>query len=155
MITQRVPARRLLGLHPALILVVLDVLGLAIASYLSAVELNGGVPTCGLVSGCEQVALSQYARIASVPVAALGVLFTLALLFLALSWWRTGVYGLLLGHYGLSLVGVLFNVYLLYLQIFVIRALCIWCLSFESVTFLAFLVALVVYLRQPKPEVER
>jgi len=154
-ITRRVPPRRLLGLHPALILAVLDGTALIVAGYLSAVELAGDVPSCGLVSGCEQVALSSYARIGGVPTALLGVLFTATLLVMALAWWRTEVYGLLLGHYALSLVGVLFNVYLFYLQAFVIRAMCIWCLTFEAATLLVFVVALALYVRQPKPEVEQ
>jgi uncharacterized membrane protein len=154
-ITRRVPARRLFGLHPALTLAMLDLVALMVAGYLSVVELAGVVPSCGLVHGCETVATSQYARIGGVPVALMGVLFTASLLIIALAWWRSDLYGLLLGHYGLSLVGVLFNVYLFYLQAFVIRAMCIWCLTFEAATLLAFVVALVLYLRQPKPEVEQ
>lgn len=153
MITRRVPVRSLFGLHPTVILASLDGAALIVAGYLSAVELAGGVPSCGLVSGCEQVALSPYARIGGIPVALLGVMFAATLLIIALAWWRTEIYGLLLGHYGLSLVGVLFNGYLLYLQAFVIRAMCIWCLTFESATLLTFVAALVLYLRQPKPEV--
>ena len=49
------------------------------------------------------------------------------LLTLAIAWWRTDLYGLLLAHYGLSLAGVLFEVYFLYLQVFVIGAVCVWC----------------------------
>lgn len=155
MITRRVPAPRLLGIHPALVLAAFDSFGLGVAGYLSLVELQGNLPTCGLVSGCEQVAESQYAYIAGAPVALLGALFTLTLLSIALAWWRSGVYGLLLAHYALSLVGVMFNVYLLYLQVFVIRALCVWCLTFEVMVLMGFLVALAAYLRQPKPEVEQ
>jgi len=50
---------------------------------------------------------------------------------LAIAWWKTDVYGLLLGHYGLSLVGVIFDGYFLYLQVFVIKAVCIWCVTYE------------------------
>ena len=35
---------RLRRIHPALILIALDLFGLAVASYLSVVELGGGVP---------------------------------------------------------------------------------------------------------------
>jgi hypothetical protein len=60
-LTARVPARRILGVHPGLILVVLDIIGLLIASYLSVVELQGGVPVCGPLKGCETVATSSTA----------------------------------------------------------------------------------------------
>jgi uncharacterized membrane protein len=153
-ISQRVPARKLFGIHPAVILGVLDALGLIVAGYLSVVELNGGVPTCGPFHGCEEVALSEYARIGGVPVAVFGVLLSIVLLTLAVAWWKTDVYGLLLGHYGLSLVGVIFDGYFLYLQVFVIKAVCIWCVTYEISLLLRFLIAFLVYVRQPKPQVE-
>jgi uncharacterized membrane protein len=82
---QRVPARPLFGLHPGSILAFLDVCGLAIASYLSVVELGGGVPVCGPLKGCEQVALSEYSRIGAIPVAVFGVALSLLLLTLAVA----------------------------------------------------------------------
>ena len=152
MITGRVPARKLFGLHPAVILGFLDVVGLLVSGYLSVVELGGGVPTCGPLKGCEEVARSEYAWIGPVPVAVFGVILSVARLALALAWWRTDIYGLLLAHYGLSLVGVVFDGYFLYLQVFVIGALCIWCLTYEISLLLRFLIAFAVWYRQPRPE---
>jgi uncharacterized membrane protein len=151
MITRRVAARPLLGLHPAIILAVLDIIGLLVAGYLAVVELSGGVPTCGLVSGCEEVATSPYNNFLGIPVAVFGVLLSVVLLSLALAWWKTDIYGLLLGHYALSLVGVIFDGWFLYLQVFVIQAVCIWCVTYEVSLLLRFLIALLVYLRQPRP----
>ena len=151
-LTASVPARRILGIHPGLILAVLDVIGLAIATYLSFVELQGGVPVCGPIKGCDTVALSEYSRIGGIPVAVFGVGLSLMLLTLALAWWRTDVYSLLLAHYGLSLVGVLFEIYFLYMQVFVIGAICVWCTSYGLSLIARFLIALVVWARQPKPD---
>lgn len=148
---QRVPARRILGVHPAAILAVLDVIGLLIAGYLTIVELPGGVPVCGPFQGCEEVALSEYSRIGGIPVAAFGVLLSVVLLSLALAWWRTDIYGLLVAHYALSLVGVIFDGYFLFLQLFVIEAICVWCVSYEVSLLLRFLIAFVVWYRQPGP----
>lgn len=154
MITRRVPARPLLGIHPAIILAVLDVIGLLVAGYLSVVEIGGGVPVCGPIKGCEEVALSEYARVGGVPVAVFGVILSVALLALALAWWKTDIYGLLLAHYGLSLIGVIFDGYFLYLQVFVIEAVCIWCVTYEISLLLRFLIAFFVWYRQPRPTVE-
>jgi uncharacterized membrane protein len=145
---ERVAVRRLLGVHPALILAVLDVAGLLIASYLSIVELGGGVPVCGPLKGCEEVARSEYSRIAGVPVAVFGVGLSLLLLTLALEWWRTDYRALLLAHYGLSLAGVLFEVYFLYLQVVVIRAVCVWCTTYGLSLILRFVIAAVIWVRQ-------
>jgi len=150
-LTERSPARRLLGVHPGLILAVLDVIGLVIASYLSIVELGGGAPVCGPIKGCEEVALSEYSRIGGVPVAVFGVGLSLLLLTLAIAWWKTDLYGLLLAHYGLSLAGVIFEIYFLYLQVFVIHAVCIWCTSYGVSLILRFFVAFIIWLRQPPP----
>jgi uncharacterized membrane protein len=151
-VLQRVRARRILGVHPGLILAVLDVAGLAIASYLSVVELGGGVPACGPIHGCETVALSEYSRIGGIPVAVFGVGLSLLLLSLAIAWWRTDLYVLLLAHYGLSLAGVIFEAYFLYLQVAVIKAVCVWCTSYGLSLVLRFVIAFVVWLRQPAPE---
>jgi uncharacterized membrane protein len=149
---RRVAVRPLFGLHPGLILAVLDLCGLAIASYLSVVELGGGVPVCGPLKGCEQVALSEYSRIGGIPVAVYGVALSLVLLTLAIVWWRTNLYGLLLAHYGLSLAGLVFEAYFLYLELFVIQAVCVWCTSYGLSLVLRFVIAFAVWLRQPPPD---
>ena len=151
---RRAAVRPIFGIHPGLILAVLDTVGLAIASYLSVVELSGGIPTCGPLHGCETVAQSEYSRIGGIPVAVFGVVLSLILLTLAIAWWRSNLYGLLLAHYGLSLAGVIFEIYFLYLQIFVIHAVCVWCTSYGLSLVLRFVIALVVWLRQPRPEDE-
>lgn len=144
---RRTTVRPILGLHPGLILAVLDVAGLAIAAYLSVVELAGGVPACGVIQGCEEVARSEYSRIAGIPVAVFGVVLSLVLLTLAIAWWRTDAYALLLAHYGLSLAGVLFEVYFTYLQVVVIDAICIWCATYGLSLVARFVIALIVWIR--------
>jgi uncharacterized membrane protein len=144
---RRSQVRPILGVHPALILAVLDLIGLAIAAYLSVVELQGGVPVCGPIKGCEEVARSEYSRIGGIPVAVFGVLLSLVLLSLALAWWRTNLYGLLLSHYGLSLAGVIFEAYFMYVQVFLIGAVCIWCTSYGVTLIARFVIALIVWLR--------
>jgi uncharacterized membrane protein len=144
---RRATVRPILGIHPGLILAALDIVGLSIATYLSTVELAGRVPVCGPIHGCEEVARSEYSRIGGVPVAVFGVALSLLLLTLAIAWWRSNLYALLLAHYGLSLAGVLFEVYFLYIQIFVIGAVCVWCTSYGLSLFLRFVIALIVWLR--------
>jgi uncharacterized membrane protein len=148
---RRAPVHPILGLHPGLILAALDLVGLGIALYLSVVELAGGVPVCGPIHGCEEVARSEYSRIAGIPVAVFGVALSMVLLTLAVAWWRTDLYVLLLAHYGLSLAGVLFEAYFMYLQVFVIGAVCVWCTSYGLSLILRFVIALIVWLRNRPP----
>ena len=151
---RRALVQPILGVHPGVILAILDIAGLAIATYLSVVELGGGVPVCGPIKGCAEVAQSEYSRIGGIPVAVYGVVLSLVLLTLALAWWRTNLYLLLLAHYGLSLAGVIFEVYFLYLQVFVIGAVCIWCTSYGLSLVLRFVIALVVWVRGSPTVVE-
>ena len=145
---------RIFGLHPGLVLAVLDVIGLGIASYLSITELTpGGEVQCGPIHGCETVQHSAYSRpFAGIPVAVYGVFLSVTLLILAISWWRTNNYKLLLMHYGLSLVGVAFEGWFQFAQIFLIGAVCIWCETYGLSLVLRFVVALWVYLHTPKPD---
>ncbi len=141
-------AARLRRIHPGVILAVLDVIGLVIALYLSVVELGGGVPYCGPLKGCETVAASEYAWIGGIPVAVYGVALSLVLLTLAVAWVRTNKPALLDVHYGLSLIGVIFEVYFLSLQVFVIHAVCIWCTAYGVSLVARFLVVMVIWIRQ-------
>ena len=145
------PRIRRLRVHPGLILAALDIVGLAIASYLSWVELHGELPVCGPLHGCQEVARSDYSRIGGVPVAVFGVCLSLVLLTLALAWWRSNDARLLAAHYGLSLVGVVFEGYFTYLELFVIGAVCVWCALYGITLVAGFLVALLVWQSRDAP----
>jgi uncharacterized membrane protein len=136
--------------HPGILLAALDFVGLCIALYLSFVELRSEAPSCGIIQGCETVANSEYSRIAGIPVAVFGVVLSLTLMVLALAWWRTGRPGLLLAHYALSMVGVIFEMYFTYLQLYVIHAVCIWCAAYGISLVARFMLSLVVWLRRDR-----
>ena len=104
----------------------LAVVGLLISGYLTWVHYAGVAPVCvGGSGGCETVQTSSYATILGVPVAALGLVGYSGLLLSALLRGEAGVYlGLLV-----ALVGTLFSAYLTYLELFVIHAICEWCVA--------------------------
>jgi uncharacterized membrane protein len=147
--------RRIRSIHPGLVLATLDLIGLGIASYLSIEELQNKPLICvkGGIFDCNAVAQSSYSRpFAGIPVAVYGVFLSLTLFALAIAWWRTNNYKLLLLHYGLSLVGVLFEGWFQFAQIVLIKKVCIWCESYGISLVLRFVVALWVYLRTPNPD---
>ena len=148
--------RQIRGIHPALVLAALDLIGLGIASYLSYTELTGGkvfCPATGPLEGCLKVQDSVYTRpVGGIPVAVYGVFLSITLFTLAILWWRTGNYKLLLAHYGLSLVVVAFEGWFQFAQIFLIGAVCIWCETYGISLILRFVVALWVYLHTPNPD---
>jgi len=96
-----------------------------------------------------------YAAWYGVPVAFIGLAGYLVLLGLALAVLQTeGVVQrrLLTIGFLLALGGVGFSAYLTYIEVYVIEAICIWCVTYEVSLLLRFLIALIVYYRQPKPE---
>jgi uncharacterized membrane protein len=143
--------RAIRSIHPGLVLAALDLIGLAIASYLSITELSGALPVCGPIHGCQEVAQSPYSRpFFGIPVAVYGVALSITLFCLAIAWWRTNDPRLLLAHYGLSLVGVAFEGWFQFAQIFLIKSVCVWCESYGASLLLRFLLALYVYLRRDR-----
>jgi uncharacterized membrane protein len=120
---------------------VLAAVGLAVSIYLASVKLAGALPVCGPLKGCEDVALSPYSEIMGIPVALFGAGFSALVLILALVWWRAGDRRALLASYGLGLFGILFVTYLTYLELFVIHAVCVWCVAYALTVVVGWIVA--------------
>lgn len=130
------PRRGQLGLP--LLLVALA--GLAISGYLSVLRVFDAPAACGPSHGCETVASSPYSVLLGlVPVAFMGVACSLVVVVLAIRWWRTADRRALLAAYGLLLLATLFVAYLTFLELFVIEAICPWCVGY-AVTVVASLV---------------
>jgi uncharacterized membrane protein len=108
----------------------LALVGLGIASYLLAVRVLGEAPSCGPIKGCETVASSPYATVFGIPVALFGVGFSILLSAACLGWWRRADRRALYAAYGLGLAGILAVAYLTYLELFVIEAICVWCVTY-------------------------
>lgn len=128
------------------VLVILAALGIAIASYLAATKLSGEVPVCGPLKGCETVNTSEYSELFGIPVALFGVAYSVVALVASLVWWRSGDRRPLYLLYGMGLLGLLAVAYLSYLELFVIGALCVWCVGYAVTIVLGF-VATVLALR--------
>lgn len=115
--------------------------GVTVAGYLTWVHFDDAALVCVAGGGCETVQESEYAEIVGIPVAALGL--GAYALILGLVVWDT--IGARLGAAVIALVGLIFSLYLLALQLFVIDAVCAWCLANDIV--IAPLLALLTTLR--------
>ncbi|HZU72398.1 MAG TPA: vitamin K epoxide reductase family protein [Acidimicrobiales bacterium] len=126
---------------------VLCLAGLGVATYLTLREyLPGSVPLPCSDRGrlnCQAVLTSPYSRFAGMPVADLGVLFFVVMLLLCLpAAWRTqmtAVHQVRLAAVWAAMAMVL---YLLYAQLFDVRALCLYCTATHVIAFLLFVVVL-------------
>jgi uncharacterized membrane protein len=133
-------------------ILVLIIVGLAVSGYLSYVKLSETAVICGPLGDCDAVQHSTYSQLFGVPVAILGFLTYLAVLVL----WAWGKFGrgrlaelVPLGLFGLAAFGTAFSAYLTFLEPFVIRAVCIWCVtSATTMTLILWLASRPVLKRQ-------
>jgi len=126
-------------------LAVLAVAGMGVAAYLTYTHLADKVVACGGVGQCETVQQSSYSTIAGVPVALLGGLAAASLLAVALG--RLSGLGLAvewasLAALGLTTASVAFAAYLTYVELFVLEAICIYCVSLASIFAVSWLISL-------------
>jgi uncharacterized membrane protein len=117
----------------------LALLGVGIGGYLTYVHYTGLTPVCGISHGCETVQTSQWAYLAGVPVALLGLISYVVIL--GCSFVRDE--RALLGGYAVTMIGFAFSAYLTYRELFSIHAICSWCVSSAIVLMLLTIVGTV------------
>jgi uncharacterized membrane protein len=101
-------------------------LGIGVATYITIADSSGGAPVCVAGGGgCETVASSTYSHVFGVNIAVFGIGGYVLLLAASL---LRGDLARMAG-FGISLVGFGYSVYLTYLELFKIEAICQWCVS--------------------------
>ena len=130
---------------------VLAVLGLLVASYMTVYKWTDNQTMCLGNGGCSAVNSSVYSEIYGIPVALVGVLgyaVILAALVLAgrLAFLRRN--GVLI-VFGLCLAGFIFTVYLIYVEIALIHALCPFCIVSQLIMSVLFALAVIRLVREP------
>lgn len=122
-------------------MLVLAFLAFLDAGYLTIEHYSSLVPPC-TIGGCEKVLTSSYATVLGLPTSLWGMLYALMIFFFVLLYRATPTRKrttLLIQILGVGLVGALF---LVYLQAFVLRALCQYCLTFEALMLLLFIASI-------------
>lgn len=101
-------------------------LGIGVAAYIAISEAGGGSPVClAGGSGCKTVAESSYSHVAGVNIAVFGIVgyvLLLASAFVANDLARFGGFAVALGGFG-------YSIFLTYIEIFKIEAICQWCVA--------------------------
>jgi len=123
-----------------------SLIGLADAIYLTIEHLSGRSVRCTIVSGCSEVLSSSYATVGGMPLAMIGAaayftVFTLAVLAAYSYKWAGKLLALIVGLMFIT------TLWLLYLQAFVIKHFCQFCLLSALVTFVL-TVLIVIALRK-------
>lgn len=127
-------------------ILVLAFLGLADSAYVALQDMSGAPLLCSIenLSGCNIVAASPYSDLFGIPIAQYGVLFYAALFALAAL--ELVVFDRLLRRIlqGFAVVGILASVIFTLIQVFLIEALCIYCLASAVITVLILACASVI-----------
>lgn len=133
-----------------LFLAFLGIVGLGISTYLTAAHFGDKPIACGGVGECDYVNASPYASIGGVPVSLLGAGLYLALIVSALLWSHAPFdERRMVAYWGLSLSGAGYAAYLTYVELWVIDAICLWCVASAVVLLLSLSLATAALLLLP------
>jgi len=123
-------------------------IGFADTAYLTWNHYFGEGIQCILLEGCEIVLKSQYSEIFSIPLSAFGLLFYIGIFALV------NIFDIYRNNFSLkllllgSIIGFVFSLALLYLQLFVLRALCFYCLISLGTATIVFVLSVVLYRKE-------
>jgi uncharacterized membrane protein len=133
------------------IAIALAVIGLLVSIYMTIYKVTNNESMCIGSSGCSEVNASRYSEINGIPVAILGVIGYAAILALLFLERRPGFFqdnGTLL-FFGVSLLGFLFTLYLIYIEVALIKAYCPFCLASQAFMTIIFIISVIRLARQP------
>lgn len=120
-------------------------IGIADAGYLTIEHLRGIAPACTILEGCDVVTSSVYAEFFGIPTAAFGLVYYLTQSVLLLLVIDTKRRLPLLLFCGASIAGLLFSLWFVYLQLFVLHAICIYCMGSAASSTMLFTIGLFLY----------
>jgi len=126
-----------------IVTLLLSVYGLGASIYLTITHFEPKALACvsSATFNCEKVTQSPQSEIFGIPVAILGLAFFVPMLLLCLpAAWRSADRRIHLARLVLSITGVGMILYLIVTELFVIKAICLWCTSVHVTTFLLFVV---------------
>jgi len=141
-------------------MIALAVIGLIVAAYMTVYkivhDLTDSNAMCLGSGDCGTVNSSKYAQVGGIPVAVIGFLGYAAILgvlilerrkvFMAEFFEENAT----LMAFGLSLTGFVFTLWLIYAEIFLIKALCPFCLTSQAVMTIIFILSIIRLVRQPQ-----
>lgn len=144
-----------------MLMVLFAVAGLGVSLYLMwGYTAPGATLACGSSQGCETVKNSVYANLLGIPLPVLGLISYLGILlllfvqnqaFVTAKGWSAHI---ALTIFGFSLAGVLYSAYLTYIELFVIYAICRWCVASAAIMVVIFLLSIINLRNQNQSYIE-
>ena len=129
----------------------LTVIGLLVSIYMTIFKITSNESMCIGSKDCSVVNASRYSEVNGIPVAVLGVIGYAAILAVLVLGQRPGFIkqnGSML-FFGLSLTGFLFTLYLIFVEVALIKAYCPFCITSQTAMTLIFILSVIRLVRQP------
>jgi uncharacterized membrane protein len=136
---------------------VIAVAGLLVAGYLTYEHFTASTtlacPETGVVN-CQKVTTSAQSEVFGIPVTLLGLLFFAPMVVACLpGFWRSPHPLVRYGRLAYAVVGIGFVGYLVYAELFILDAICLWCTAVHGLTFALFaVIAFGTASTAPEPE---
>jgi uncharacterized membrane protein len=129
---------------------VLACLGVLDATYLLVYKLTGNNGMCWGNGGCHDVNFSSYSEIGGIPVSVFGIVTFLVIAGILLLEPRLIIAkeNGPLAIFGIGLAGVAFTAYLTWLEVYVIHAICPFCVATAVIIALIFILAVIRLIKQ-------
>jgi uncharacterized membrane protein len=124
-------------------------IGFLDATYLTTAHYTGSALKCAVLEGCNEVANSKYSVFMGIPLALLGTFYYLTMILLTMFYYDTKNKIPLFTMPVIATMGILMSVVLVYLQLYVIKATCIYCM-FSALTTTILFILNVLLIRERK-----
>ena len=125
-------------------LIIVSFIGFLDASYLTIAHYTGLALRCSVFNGCDQVTTSPYSVILGIPVALLGVFYYLAILLATLFYFDSRKAWLPKYIAWATNAGLAASVWFVFLQLFVIKAICQYCMISATTSTLLFIFGIMI-----------
>ena len=132
--------------------VALVILGLLVSIYMTIYKFTGDDGMCLGSGDCHTVNASKYSEVNGIPVAIFGIggyLAILAVLYFENSN-RFFKQNATLMIFGMALTGFLFTVWLIYVEIALLKAICPFCVTSQVAMTIIFIIAVIRLIKQPQ-----
>ena len=132
--------------------VALVVIGLLVSIYMTIYKVSGNEGMCLGSGDCSTVNASRFSEVNGIPVAVIGIIGYVAILAAHLLEDRNAFFrqNAILLIFGMSLTGFLFTVWLVYVELALLNAICPFCVTSQIAMTLIFIIAIIRLIKQPQ-----
>ena len=132
--------------------IVLVILGLLVSIYMTIYKVTSNNAMCLGSGDCSTVNASRYSEVYGIPVAVFGVLGYAAILATLFFETRNTFFkqNSTLMIFGMALTGFLFTLWLIYVEVAILKALCPFCVTSQTAMTIIFIIAVTRLIRQPQ-----